>query len=335
MQINQFLRLFSFLIFTIILSCKENGNIKTSEIDHITTPLEVQNLIRKNFKDLTKYEVKSIQDFKREDFECQTNVKLADELDIDESFYKTDFDNNGFTDLLVIGDDYTCLGSLDQSCSYHPIVIMNFGHQKYKIANISKSHNDYFVPKITDKDGQKLLEINNSRIIDWKKKIVAKNPQKQILAFRFGDFIEYNSNTQNYIPIEKIEFSTTGCFGTCPIFDLEINQNREAKFIAKQFNFNDDMEIWSEKNEGTFKTKLQNEDFEMLIKTLEYIDFPKLEDNYAVNWTDDQTVNLKITYSSGKIKTISDYGASGTYGLKKIYKILFDIRKNQSWVKID
>ena len=170
MQINRCLRLFSFLIFTIILGCKENENIKTSEIDHINTPLEVQNLIRKNFKDLTKYEVKSIQDFKRQDFECQTNVKLADKLDIDESFYKTDFDSNGFTDLLVIGDDYTCLGSLDQSCSYHPIVIMNFGNQKYKIVNISKSHNDYFVPKITDENGQKLLEIYNSKIIDWEKR---------------------------------------------------------------------------------------------------------------------------------------------------------------------
>ena len=55
----------------------------------------------------------------------------------------------------------------------------------------------------------------------------------------------------------------------------------------------------------------------------------------GVNWTDDQTVELKIIYSSGKIKTISDYGASGSYGLKKVYKLLFDLRQNQNWKKID
>ena len=76
-------------------------------------------------------------------------------------------------------------------------------------------------------------------------------------------------------------------------------------------------------------------DFAQRVKLLAYIDFPQLENNYSVNWTDDQTVELKIIYSSGKIKTISDYGASGSYGLKKVYKLLFDLRQNQNWKKID
>jgi len=51
--------------------------------------------------------------------------------------------------------------------------------------------------------------------------------------------------------------------------------------LVKNFNFSDDMEIWSGKNEGIFKTKIKKEDFDSLIKTLEYIDFPELEDYYS------------------------------------------------------
>jgi hypothetical protein len=327
--------IFCLLFFTIFITCKKNDNAKISEIDNLKSQTEVQNLIRKNFKDLSKYEVKKIQDFKRNDFVCEANVKLADELGVNESFYRTDFDKNGFTDLLIIGDDFSCYGGMDESCSFRPIVLLNFGNEKYKIVNISQNFDDYYTPKIVSKNGQNLLEIYRTRIKDWENKITYKNPQKQILAYKFDDFIEYNSNNQNYIPIQKIEFSTSGCYGTCPVFDLEINQNQDAKFIAKQFNFNKELETWSDKNEGTFQTKIKDKDFNTLIKLLAYIDFPQLENNYSVNWTDDQTVELKIIYSSGKIKTISDYGASGSYGLKKVYKLLFDLRQNQNWKKID
>lgn len=332
---NQFNKLTAFLIFISAFGCKENENIKTSEIDSIENQLEVQNLIRKNFKDLLQYEVKRIQNFKRYDLMCQANVKLADELDVEESFYKADFDNNGYTDLLVIGDDHTCFEGQNQSCSYTPLVILNLSNKKYKIARISQKFDDYFVPKITNKNGQVLLEINRAQIADWKKKTVSKDPQKQILAFKHDAFIEYNSNDKNYIPIQKIEFSTDGCYGTCPVFDLEISKNQEAKFIAKNFNFNEKMEEWSTKNEGTFRTKIKNKDFDILIKTLEYIDFPELKDRYSVDWTDDQTVTLRITYANRKVKIINDYGACGTYGLIRVYNLLFDLRKNQNWIKIE
>jgi hypothetical protein len=50
-----------------------------------------------------------------------------------------------------------------------------------------------------------------------------------------------------------------------------------------------------------------------------------------VGWTDDQTCTLKITYDNGKTKTITDYGKIGTYGLNRVYSILFSLRQNQKW----
>uniref|UniRef100_UPI0025C73B24 DUF6438 domain-containing protein n=1 Tax=Chryseobacterium sp. TaxID=1871047 RepID=UPI0025C73B24 len=188
-------------------------------------------------------------------------------------------------------------------------------------------------PKIKTLNNKNLLEIYRPVIKDWDKGIVSKQPKKQILEYQFGDFVEYNSNPHNYIPIKKIEFSTSMCFGVCPVFQLIIDKNQKALFTAERFNFDQNEENLSENIEGKFHTKIKNEDYQELIKILEYIDFPNLQDEYSVDWTDDQTLILKITYGNGKVKTIQDYGASGTYGLKKIYKILFNMRKNQDWIK--
>ena len=66
---------------------------------------------------------------------------------------------------------------------------------------------------------------------------------------------------------------------------------------------------------------------------LNYIYFETLQDNFAVTWTDDQTATLKITYDSGKVKSISDYGLIGTYGLDRVYQLLYELRENQKWTK--
>lgn len=320
--------------FVSVVGCKKDSLASTSsEIDDIKSAKEVQLLVRQLDSTFANYEVKRIQDFNRHNEDCEENVRLANQLEVTESFYKTDFDNNGFTDLLVIGDDHSCIASSNQSCSYSPIVVLNFGNKNYKAINISQYFNDYFVPKITKINNSNLLEIYRPIKKNQEQKLVSKNPQKQVLQYKFGDFIEYNSNDKNYIPIKKIEFSTGGCFGACPIFKLIIDKDRHAQFIAEHFNFDDNMDNWSENIEGEFLTTINKNDYQALISTLEYIDFPKLDDNYAVGWTDDQSVTLKITYGNNKVKTIEDYGASGTYGLIKVYKMLFDFRTNQKWIK--
>lgn len=336
------MRSYQFLVFAIFFSflgsCQNLDSNKNSEIDMLSSDTEIQNFIQKNFKNLRNYKVQKIQDFKSVDFAFQSNKKLADELGVDESFYKADFDKNGLPDLLVIGDNFSCNNS-SGSCSFTPIIIMNFGEKKYSVIDIPSNFHDKFTPKIVNVNGEDLLEIYRPENLEWKNEKPSKNPKKQVLTYKFGDFIEYSSNKNNYIPIKKIELSTNGCFGTCPIFDMEISQDKSAKFVAKHFNFKESEdafgleEDWS-KEEGIFETKIKEKDFNNLIKLLEYVDFPQLENFYSVNWTDDQTVTLKITYGNNKVKKIEDYGAVGTYGLRKVYKTLFDFRKNQNWEKV-
>ena len=56
-----------------------------------------------------------------------------------------------------------------------------------------------------------------------------------------------------------------------------------------------------------------------------------VKEKYAVNWSDDQTSILTITYDGGKTKTIKDYGLVGTFGLNRVYDLIFKLRDNQQW----
>ena len=140
------------------------------------------------------------------------------------------------------------------------------------------------------------------------------------LILKFGDFYEYNSAPNNF-KIEEINFSTSGCYGTCPIFELKIKADRTANYNAQQYN---------DKN-GKFKTTLDTASYNNLVETINYIKLISLKDEYSVNWTDDQTAKLEIKFNNSPTKKISDYGEIGTFGLEHLYDKLFALRKTQQW----
>ena len=151
--------------------------------------------------------------------------------------------------------------------------------------------------------------------------------QQKDLIFKFGDFIEFNKSPKTY-KIEKIEYTTGMCFGTCPAFSIEINKDRKGTFKAEYYNTKTKN---SKEVNGTFKTDINEKSYSEIIGLLNYIDFPNLKDDYSVSWTDDQTCNLTITYNNGQKKKIKDYGLIGTYGLDRLYQLFFELRFNQNW----
>ena len=84
---------------------------------------------------------------------------------------------------------------------------------------------------------------------------------------------------------------------------------------------------------GNFNSKITKDKYNDIVNLLNYIDFESLKDNYSVSWTDDQTATITITYDNGKVKSISDYGLIGTFGLDRVYQLLFELRDNQKWTK--
>ena len=117
--------------------------------------------------------------------------------------------------------------------------------------------------------------------------------------------------------------------GECPIFNISINKNREAVLKAESFNvkqLDDTVEV-----KGTFRTRLDEITYSEIINLLNYINFPDLKQSYFVEWSDAQACRLNITYGNGMKKSINDYGKIGTYGLRRLYQLLFNTRFNQQW----
>ena len=307
------------LIFSLFLIQTSYGQIKNSikvekkmnYIDSIENVKQIEDLLTKIDTNLRKFKVNSKMKFYDKD--CQ---KISDSLKI-EPWTKSDFDNNGLTDILVVGEYYD-----------HAIFcILDKGNGKYEIKRITRrSFQDCSFPLVIE--NKNYTEINyffrdeedsyDDRI--QKRKLIMKT-----LIFKNDDFIEKNKNIINH-KITQIEYSTSGCFGTCPSFIITINQNRDITFDAKYYN-----EINGKEIKGKFKSKVDENKYKEIIDLINYLDFVKLKNNYSVNWTDDQTCTLKINYDNGKVKTIKDYGLIGTFGLNRTYKLLSELRLVQNW----
>ncbi|UYZ64718.1 DUF6438 domain-containing protein [Hymenobacter weizhouensis] len=141
------------------------------------------------------------------------------------------------------------------------------------------------------------------------------------LVYRFGAFVNYNPAPRDY-RITRLHYETTGCFGTCPAYQLALDvTSRKADFTGLRFT----------RREGQAQATLPPKTINDITQLLNYANFPALRDSYDVPWTDDQTATLTITYANGSVKRIRDYGLQGTPELSRVYKMLEEIRVSEGW----
>lgn len=307
-----------FIILFLFLSNSIFGQNDFYYLDKIESNEEAEKLINSFPRFYNEFTILDVKNFHMLNDRNRYCTKLFDSLSIKKAFYKSDFDKNGLDDLLIIGYFNFDLIIL---------VAMNFGQDSIQIIPLTRNLvKNCAIPKIVN---DTIIEYNypysHSRNSEKYDEILKKS-----LIYKYNDFIELNNNVTN-LNIEKIEFETTGCYGICPVFKIIINQDKTAKFIAEKYNSEtiSDIEI-----SGEFDSILNEEIFLEIYSLLNYIDFSNLGSNYIVPWSDDQTSILKITYNNGQVKVIEDYGLLGTFGLNRLYQILFDLRFNQDWKKL-
>ncbi|HXP49907.1 MAG TPA: DUF6438 domain-containing protein [Bacteroidia bacterium] len=249
---------------------------------------------------------------------------------------KADLDNNGTTDLLVhVWSSYSdelLLAILDIGGKFSVRYLSTQGDPKDYIPVIKNVNNKTLLILYTDTrrdsatydadDVFKLLELH---------KVAAEDT----LIFNFNAFIDYNVNPAKN-RIKSITYTTEACFGTCPVFTLNIKEDRKAIYTATEYNVHEYIDQEGKKrykaDTGQYNSTVDIEHFNKLVNLLNYLDFTKLKDTYKVDWTDDAGCTLTITYDDNKVKKIYDYGEIGTFGLKEVYNVLFSIRDTQRWV---
>jgi hypothetical protein len=118
------------------------------------------------------------------------------------------------------------------------------------------------------------------------------------------------------LAIESVKFSTTQCFGTCPVFQLTINKDGSVNYKGIQYV----------NKIGDYSLVMPKAELSYLISLLDAINPSRLNDHYSVDATDNPTIYLTVRYTNGQTKSIEDYGERGTYGLAVLYKFFLDLR---------
>lgn len=319
-----------FLLILLCLSCQKNKNSFitakhiASKIDSLNTAADVEEFLQKVDSNFKYFKVVPV-------LESGTHISrgldsinhsFAKNLKIDQSFYKTDFDNNGYTDLLITG------GWDGSHLFFETLTLLNYGNEKPHIQALTKHHLSIFVPVIQQTDSLPLLVLHQPY------NYYPENPgkpdtiQTRLISYN-GYFVEYNNKPLAKHLIKKIEFKSDGCYGTCPIFELKIDHDRKASFKAQYYNFTSERGAPAE--DKYFEGVIKKADYEAIIGILDYIDFSQLKEDYSVKHFHAPSSTLIITYNNDKIKFIRDYGKKGTYGLMALYEMFNDLRFNQDW----
>jgi hypothetical protein len=304
------------ILLTLFQSCKSQVDNKVihkpNYIDSIQTAKQIEELILKIDKRYSKFKINQTLNYESR-FSGISCKKISDSLKI-KPWQKADFDNNGLSDILIVGT----------WSDHHIICILDKGENHFEIKSITRRIFQECTFPVVSNNKIKYYFESYPESGNWDK---PRKLQQIILTYQFGDFIEENPTPTSH-KIDKIEYSTTGCFGTCPVFELTINSDKNAKWFADMYNEISDKEV-----KGDFNSTITEDKYNEIVNLLNYIDFANLQDDYAVSWTDDQSSTLIITYDNGKTKSIKDYGLIGTYGLDRVYQMLFELRRNQKWEK--
>ena len=223
---------------------------------------------------------------------------------------KADITNDGLTDLVFVAYWY----------NYISYAFIDTGNNNFRLIRFSKNP---FGPCELIKP----IKVGSGNCLKiFRKTVVPDTSHKErlrykdvliidTLIFKFDSFIERSQLDNLNNEIESIELNTGHCFGSCPVFSLQLARNGRANYEGIAYM----------PQKGKSSKRLPQKYFKELTDLATYIDVKKLNDNYAVTWTDDQTATLTLIFKDQSRKVIVDYGKQGTFGLSAIYSKLMEI----------
>jgi len=232
------------------------------------------------------------------------------------SFYKADVDGNGLTDLIVDG--------------WRATVILDKGnvYEEHRVDN-TLFFSRYIFKNMVKVPGQPLMLIYEDR--------ASYRPHEKTgidtFVFKFGDLVEYNEHPRDQ-HIKKLKLSATGCYGTCPIYDLEVNADGTMWLNAEMYN----------KPDGNFSGRLNKEQVKEWRALNEYVNYNAIKGAFynvyeskgqgSIAVSDGAGAKLTIEYENGSVKTItSEDEMNICMSARAVYDFLKKIREADIWTE--
>lgn len=298
----------------VILSIFSSKTLFANTIDSLKTDKEVEVFINKVYRVSGKKVPQSMSIIPTDSLINKLDCNgIARKWKI-KSWEKADFNKDGRTDILVT---------------------VHWYHNFDLYAIIDKGDNTFSLLRLS-KDPFGNCELAKSVLIDKDQVLLfysikqpgrgaadnSRGPQIDTLVFKYGNFIERNLKPATY-KVKSIRVKTSGCYGTCPVFELRIYETGGASYFAEMYN----------PQSGDFETKITTEKFAEIMNLANYLSAKKLKNKYAVPWTDDQTAELTFEFTDGSTKEITDYGMQGSFGLNQLYNLVSQLRLSENWKK--
>ncbi|QHL87348.1 hypothetical protein GU926_07835 [Nibribacter ruber] len=129
------------------------------------------------------------------------------------------------------------------------------------------------------------------------------------------------SGCKSSVEPEQIKFGASICFGSCPVFTMDIKRDGTATYNAILYN---DVK-------GQYETVVKKPQLDSLFILVNKADILSLNNEYEIESTDHPTYHLNVKLKDGQVKAIIDYGPSGPDELQEVYDFIFILRKSQDW----
>lgn len=156
--------------------------------------------------------------------------------------------------------------------------------------------------KITS-DSLKLLNQDSNRWESYKLIKLTPDTLQFRLWNRLSTFKHYNIKKYSNIDFDKIVLSTSGCYGSCPIMSIILNNDGSVVFKG----------MGHTGKKGSFIGKITREQFQRLQNDFFTTNFDSLQNSYRGSWTDDETISTTFIKNDKIYKTVHDYGRQAPY----------------------
>ena len=150
------------------------------------------------------------------------------------------------------------------------------------------------------------IEDDSLKILDpirktWNNyKIISITSDSLTLQKHKDYYIKYFKTNYKLNPTEtydKIIVSSSGCYGTCPIMDIELNKNGTVYYLGENYNLIN----------GSYISKISESEYNSIEEAFKKSNILKLDNHYSAPITDLNTITVTLVKNDRIIKTISDY----------------------------
>ncbi|WP_165821954.1 hypothetical protein [Hymenobacter edaphi] len=276
-----------------------------NRIDGINTAQAVEELIHAadtagHFSYVTVSDTLSIRN---RDCKCQARKRGV------KPWVKADFDGNGRTDLLAIGD----------ANRQEVLLVMAFDGDKYTVRRVNYGSKYCFLPVVADKGVTKLIEAKS-----YVRRFGGRlgTSRRYRLVYKHGGLIEYNPQPGAQ-RVESIALSYFMSYHRKVKVDMTIT---DSGFV-----------VCREETDGVVTNRvagLAKAEFEALTDLINYAGIGRRRATYTRSGNHHPHYYLTVAYEGG-FKQIDDDGGEGSMGLELLYEKMLALRNSLRWQEVE